>query len=138
MKEVDPGHEYLLDSYDGDQVNRLVFVKREGDGYPFNAGHHAGTNCQETLRALIERVKYLQKQVRCNEDILVIDYLRRALWQFEVRAAQRHGRRLPDFYINEIENQPTCAGCGHIGCEGNHRRITDAALVDGVTEGGNK
>lgn len=121
MNEVDPGHEYLLDSYDGGDPVRLVYVKREGEGYPFNVGHHPGTNCQEVIRALIARVKYLQKQVRCDENIFVIDYLRRALWQFEIRAAQRHGRRLPDFYLNEIENQPTCAGCGHIGCEGNHK-----------------
>lgn len=125
MKEVDPGHEYLLDSYDGGEPVRLTFVKREGEGYPFNVGHHPGTNCQEVIRALIDRVKYLQRQIRCDENIFVIDYLRRALWQFEVRAAQRHGRKLPDFYLNEIEDQPTCAGCGHIGCAGEGHRASE-------------
>lgn len=120
MKVIDPGHKYELDSYDGGESVRLTFVKREGEGYPFNAGHYSGTNCQEVIRALIDRVKYLQSQIHCDENIFVIDYLRRALWQFEIRAAQRHGRRLPDFYLNEIESQPTCAGCGHIGCDGRY------------------
>lgn len=121
MKEVDKGHEYLLDEYDGyhERGMRLVFVKREGEGYPFNKGSHCGTNCQEVLRALIYRVKYLQKQIPCDENVVVLRNLRNALWQFEIRAAQRHGRQLPKL-PEAIETVPTCEGCGHIGCEGNH------------------
>ncbi len=43
MKIVDLGHEYTLDSLDGECENRVIFVKREGDGYPGNTGCHPGT-----------------------------------------------------------------------------------------------
>lgn len=122
MEIVDPGHEYLLTSYDGKQVNHLVFMKREGDGYPFNVGHHAGTNCQEVLRALIARVKYLNKQIPSVYNWMVLVALRTALMRFEQRAAERHRRTLPDYSVEhvEIESLPTCLGCGHIGCKGDH------------------
>lgn len=61
MKVIDPGHVYELAHLDGQHVERLVFVKREGDGYPGNFGHHEGTNLQEVLRALIDRVEYLNR-----------------------------------------------------------------------------
>lgn len=128
MECVDPGHEYLLDEYDGyhERGMRLIFVKREGEGYPLNVGHHPGTNCQEVLRALIERVKYLQKQIRCDENAVILRKLRDALWQFEIRAAQRHGRTLPEM-SGGIETLPTCKGCGHIGCNGEHHGAALAA-----------
>lgn len=132
MKVIDPGHEYELDVYDTDRVNdpsavayivdaRLRFVKREGPGYPFNVGHHAGTNCQEVIRVLIDRVQYLQKQIPCDENVVVITKLREALWQFEQRAAERHGRSLSFAAGQKIETLPTCKGCGHVGCEGEHK-----------------
>jgi len=120
MQIVDPGHEYLLDSYDGGEPVRLIFVKREGEGYPFNVGHRPGTNLQETWRADIERLLYLQSQKPCEENAIVINKLRECIWQLEIRAARRHGRELPPFRV-DIENEPTCPGCGHIGCEGNHK-----------------
>jgi hypothetical protein len=119
VREIDPGHEYLLDSYDGGVSVLLTFVKREGEGYPFNVGHHPGTNLQETWRADIKRLQYLQTQGSCEENTIVINKLRECIWQLEVRAARRHGRQLPTYRI-DIENLPTCPGCGHIGCEGNH------------------
>ena len=129
MKVIDPGHEYELDSYDGGEPVRLVFLKREGEGYPFNEGHHSGTNCQEVLRALIDRVKYLQKQIACEENECIINKLRSCLWEFEKRAAKRHGRASvfpwqEQYQVLPVEDQPTCAGCGHIGCNGNHKAKT--------------
>ena len=67
-------------------------MKREGKGYPGNVGHYAGTNCQEVLRVLIDRVKYLEGQIPCRENSLIISSLRTALWHFESRAADRHNR----------------------------------------------
>lgn len=122
MRVLDDGHAYSVDNYDGDWPQTLVFVKREGSGYPFNVGHHAGTNCQEVLRVLIDRVEYLQKQIPCAANESILQHLRLALRDFELRAAQRHNRALPIFWIGEIENVPTCSECGHIGCTGNHRR----------------
>lgn len=120
MKVVDPGHEYLLDSYDGGEPIRLTFMKREGPMYPHNAGHHPGTNCQEVIRALLDRVHYLQLQIPCNENLNVISHLRATLLDFERRAAKRHERELPRFLAREVEFQPTCRDCGHIGCRGEH------------------
>jgi len=119
MNEIDPGHVYELTSYDGGDAVRLVFVKREGPGYPFNVGNHPGTNCQEVWRACIRRIQHLQRQQACGENIAAIDLLRRLIWLFETRAARRHGRFLPEF-ITEIETMPTCLGCGHIDCDGKH------------------
>lgn len=124
MKIIDAGHEYDLDSYDGGEPVRLVFVKREGEGYPFNVGHHPGTNCQEVWRASILRIQYLQRQEPCEENVTAIRKLRELIWLFEVRAARRHGRTLPNL-TQEIETLPTCAGCGHVGCtgEGHHEHV---------------
>lgn len=126
MKVIDPGHVYDLDWFDGDppiktrsgyQVwNELVFMKREGDKYPGNVGHHPGTNIQEVLRALIDRVKYLDKQIPHDENTKIIMNLRSALWSLECRAAERHGRKKPRYI--DIELEPTCTICGHVGCEG--------------------
>lgn len=135
MREIDPGHEYLLDSYDGGESVRLVFMKREGESYPFNVGHHPGTNCQEVLRALIARVKYLNRQIPSPYNWMVLCSLRMALLRFEQRAAVRHGRtELPNYSAEdvEIELMPTCRGCGHIGCEGNHKASPPSDSADSV------
>lgn len=130
MIEIDPGHEYDLydlDSRLANRYQRLQFVKRIGEMYPGNEGEpHQGTNCQEVIRALIARVKYLDKQIPCAENDRIVRHLRLALLLFEQRAARRHKRRLrwpprnpengPDV---PIEDQPTCPKCGHIQCPGN-------------------
>jgi hypothetical protein len=46
----DPGHSYYLSVYDrltlvDTSHHALVFMKREGPGYPFNVGSYPGTNC---------------------------------------------------------------------------------------------
>jgi hypothetical protein len=117
VKVLDPGHQYSLRHLDGDGEETLQFVKREGKGYPGNIGHHEGTTMQEVLRVLIHRAKYVNKQIPCRETELAIKHMRTAIYQFEVRAAFRHGRRfrMPD---GLIEEEPTCVKCGHIGCEG--------------------
>lgn len=119
MNVLDPGHRYEVASFDGGDPQSIVFVKREGQGYPFNVGHHPGTNCQEVLRILIDRVGYLQRQIPCAENELIIDHLRASLRLFEERAAFRHGRVL-GAGAAEIETEPFCATCGHIGCMSLH------------------
>lgn len=130
MKVVDAGHDYELDSYDGGAPVRLTFVKREGDGYPLNVGHHPGTNCQEVIRVLIARVKYLQKQIPCDENERIITDLRSCLWAFESRAAKRHERASvfpwqENYQTVAVEDQPTCRTCGHIGCDGASHRTPE-------------
>ena len=127
MKVIDPGHRYLLNHLDddgrGSEPTALVFVKREGPGYPGNEGHHAGTNLQEVLRALISRVKYLEGQESHPNNAVVIMNLRHAIWLLESRAAERHGRvfdlsakGVVDINDSSIEDAPTCQQCGHVGC----------------------
>jgi hypothetical protein len=91
--------------------------KREGPGYPGNVGSHPGTNIQEVLRVLIDRLKYLNNQIPDNHNSLALSDLREALWFLEHRAAERHGRFLK-VWPWEIELEPTCRKCGHIGCDG--------------------
>lgn len=121
MKVIDPGHHYALAALDkpagvAESYELLKFVKREGEGYPGNAGHHSGTNIQEVLRALIDRVKYLDKQIPHDSNTVIVMNLRNALWLLECRAAERHGRKKPRYI--DIELEPTCSTCGHVGCEG--------------------
>lgn len=117
MEIQDQGHRFKLDSYDGECVQTLTFMKREGPGYPFNVGHYAGTNCQEVIRALISRLQYLSLQIPCWQNRVSVWLLRATLWLFERRAANRHGRRFAfHLLFSEIESEPTCPTCGHVRC----------------------
>jgi hypothetical protein len=124
LKTLDPGHIYALDMLDIDSDERqsmemLTFVKRQGARYPGNVSHYPGTNCQEVIRALIDRIKFLDGQVPDSRNQPIIRHLRETLWLFESRAAQAYGRVLPP--LNElecIEEEPTCPGCAHIRCGG--------------------
>ncbi len=120
MKILEPGHVYELDRFDKNYETDsgiLTFVKRQGRGYPGNVGHHSGTNLQEVLRAMIDRVQYLNKQIPDDRNDSVITDLRHALWLLEARAAERHKRQLNASWY-EIEKLSTCKKCGHIGCLG--------------------
>jgi len=121
MEVLDPGHHYTLKHIDGDSVEYLRFVKREGPGYPGNEGHYAGTNLQEVLRVLIDRIKYLDNQIPDQINADIIENLRFALEDLETRAAQRHGYDLKQLWrlidTQDAETLPTCNHCGHILCE---------------------
>jgi hypothetical protein len=116
VRVIDPGHEYALQHLDGNGEERLVFVKREGHGYPGNIGAHEGTTMQEVLRALIDRAKYVNKQIPDEHTEAGIDYRRRAILHFEIRAAIRHGRESLFAAPATIEDAPTCETCGHVAC----------------------
>ncbi len=118
MNVIDAGHEYDLDSLDGDQSNRLVFVKREGPKYPGNVGAHPGTTMQEVLRALIDRCEYVNRQMSCWETAMAIGFLKSAVYLFELRAARCHGRTLDAPLEDVVNGVGKCAKCGHVGCEG--------------------
>ncbi len=117
MKVIDPGHEYTLDSLDGDFPQVLTFVKREGPHYPGNVGHHPGTTMQEVLRALIERAEYVNGQIPCPETTLVLGLLESALYLLESRAARVHDRILDTTIEALVSGGSKCAKCGHVGCE---------------------
>ena len=128
MKAIDPGHLYELDQLDDDldEPEQLMFVKRVGPEYPGNEGTpHYGVTTQEVIRALIDRMKYVngQKPHELNEDVIIC--LRKCLFFLEVRAAEMRGDELPpwspigspDWLREDIENEPTCQACGHIRCD---------------------
>jgi 8-oxo-dGTP diphosphatase len=140
MNAINPGHVYELFQMDCDsellERNLLTFVKREGPGYPGNVGHHAGTNLQDVMRALIDRVKYLNNQIPAFSNRIVLLALRVALLALEIRAARRHHRSW--FYLfrhlKSIEALPFCQTCGHIGCEAHvvlYRRVVAAIITYG-------
>jgi hypothetical protein len=118
VKVIDPGHEYLLDALDGEQANRLVFVKREGPKYPGNVGSHPGTTTQEVLRALIERTHYVNGQAYAEETERVEMLLRECVVLLEKRAARLHGRQLVASLDAVVWGVGKCRHCGHVGCNG--------------------
>jgi len=129
MKVIDPGHVYEVDVYDGDntETQRITFMKREGKGFPGNVGHHPGTNCQEILRVLINRILYLNNQIPCDDNKRLIYNLRYCLLEFERRAIIRHGAddlypmQLWDVDDVPVENMLTCRVCGHTRCKGHEK-----------------
>lgn len=116
MEILDPGHYYAIENYDGNGIQKLYFLKRVGQSYPFNEPPaHKGTNCQEVLRVLIDRVKYLNKQIPCKENEGIIKNLQTALWLFEKRAAERHHKDFPYsiFHPDDLDKFPTNVEDGH-------------------------
>ena len=118
MDVLDPGHNYKLNCLDGDAFIELRFVKRKGKKYPGNKTCYCGTNIQEVLRAVIDRCRYLDNQVPCDETKEVISLMRHAIIQLELRAAVRHGRDTHFLVTADLENGETCSECGHLGCGG--------------------
>lgn len=118
MKILDAGHQFELDSLDGGEPQVLVFVKREGEKFPFNKGSHPGTNMQEVVRALHSRLVYLNQQKPCWQTQMCITLCELLLYFLEERAAENHGRTLALTTLQTLISGTTCKKCGHIGCEG--------------------
>jgi hypothetical protein len=69
------------------------------------------------LRALIDRVGYLDGQIQHPRNAAVLFNLRMCLLELELRACERHGRDWPpSVAAATIEHEQTCPRCGHIGC----------------------
>jgi len=84
---LDPGHRYELQGNKGGRSKVLEFFKDaeiNGDGYD-------GTTIQEVLRALIERVLFLDAQVSGGGTLSFVGVWRTQILELEVRAAGRHG-----------------------------------------------
>ena len=118
MIVLDDGHKYLLNLLDSENYETLTFVKRcsPPEKYPGNTNSYSGTNMQEVIRALINRLKYLDKQIADYRNYLNIVLLRQILLLLEQRAAERHNRKL---ILNQTEYQTiellsVCEKCGHI------------------------
>jgi hypothetical protein len=114
MRVIDQGHTYALQELDGEGERILVFVKREGEKYPGNIGHHSGTNCQEVLRAVFDRLGYLDHQIEDSRNQKCRYLIAEVIELLEARAADRHGRPRPS-RIEAVAGK-TCPKCGHVGC----------------------
>lgn len=83
MKVIDPGHVYELTHLDGCKTQTLQFINR-------NPGKECeGTTNQEVLRALIDRVKFLDSQIRWELNDQIIHHLRMAIALHEARVIIR-------------------------------------------------
>lgn len=90
-----PGHLYLLDHLDGLKQTILQFVQRK----PFHEPCEGVTN-QEVLRAIIDRVKVLDKETPWEGNKRILFHLRMAIALHENRAIERHIEK----HNLEIEN----------------------------------
>lgn len=116
VRVIDPGHHYLLEELDGGPGFEIIFLKRQGPGYPGNSGEHSGPTMQEYARALLDRVRYVDAQQPCAENVEAIWHLERFILCLERRAASRHGVTLSVDDHRMIDTIETCGICGHISC----------------------
>lgn len=107
---------YGLLQLDGGEEQILRFLKREGEGYPGNKGHYGGTNLQSVLRACLDRVRYLDKQISCDNNTAIICHLEHAILELEQRAGERHGFNVKGLSRNQACTLPMCESCGHVIC----------------------
>lgn len=117
MKVIDEGHIYKLQSYDGEYDITLTFVKRNKppEKFPGNKNSYPGTLIQEVIRALINRIQYVNNQIEHSFNYLIIYHLKCAFYLLEKRAAERHDRILKG-NIYDVFNEKPCLKCGHVQC----------------------
>lgn len=118
MRVIDPGHTYELNHLDGTGKTILRFVMREGENFPGNVGTQEGPIIQEVLRAVIDRLLYVDKQKHFAENDKALSCLRWAFFWLEERAKQVRGEALSFgvSFTEHIERIPACRECGHIEC----------------------
>jgi len=87
MRVIEEGHRYALMAFNGDGESVLQFQQKAR----FNPGKPdvAGTNNQEVLRALIDRVRFLDGQCPHRVNSEIVYHLRMALVLHEARALER-------------------------------------------------
>lgn len=86
MKVINPGHYYELANIKIKGKTNLSFYQ---DPVINGGAVSCGTNCQEVIRVLIDRVKFLDSQKPWAGNDEIINHLRQALALFECRAIVR-------------------------------------------------
>lgn len=89
MLIIEDGHIYDLEMLDSEEPHRLTFVNK---GF-FGRKAHAGVQNQEVLRALINRVQSLDREVRWEGNNAIVHHLRMALALHEARALIRKAEK---------------------------------------------
>jgi hypothetical protein len=109
MRVVQPGHIYKLDNKNKG-TQELVFFK---DVPEKSEDNHDGILTQEVLRAVVDRVLYMNSIVPSEYNIKIVDHLRDVLILFETRAAERRLRKCFDETGMHVEQLPTHES-GHV------------------------
>lgn len=117
MKILDVGHKFILASFDGKHKQVLQFMKRKGLKFPGNNNSYPGTTTQDVIHCLLNRTRYVQNQIPCVENEVIINNLQICLLMLEQRAAKRHGYEFEALTLREMEFKPMCPKCGHTVCE---------------------
>jgi hypothetical protein len=132
MRILDSGHLYALHHLEDAGEQLLRFVKRSGGPASYDA-EYAGTTCQEVLRALINRLTFVDALLPAIENRQALEAARVCLWALEARAYRRrqqgdsrihaqHDSAPPvPFSQEQIETYPPCSWCGHIFCDNDHK-----------------
>lgn len=119
MKVLTAGHQYLLSNIKsndgGKDVNTLKFYNEKGA----SKDEITGTSNQEVLRALIDRVKYLDNELPHSFNKEIIYHLRKALALHEAR----HLTRMVDKDV-AVENFPV-GDDGHFICLDKENNLTE-------------
>jgi len=97
METITAGHRYTLNHLDGEGSEQLQFVDR-GHGRNME-----GTNNQEVIRVLIDRVKFLELEKPWHGNAEIIKHLRMALVLHE----SRHLERIVERNLLFPEHEPT-------------------------------
>ena len=99
MEVIIPGHQYLLDSFEGEDKQTLQFIHKESVNFVLTTIADGTTN-EEVLKVLIDRIKLLNEKFPCRENSIVITKLEESLMWLEYRTKQRisqnvEGKQLP-------------------------------------------
>lgn len=121
MKIIDVGHKYELLCLDGKLKQTLQFVKRfdkkDPKRFPGNKNAYPGTTMQDVIHCLCNRIRYLNNQIPCIENEIILKNLQECLLMLEQRAAKRHGLELNINKLEDLEFARLCPECGHTTCE---------------------
>ena len=107
MKVITPGHNYVLDSFEGNNPQTIQFIEKEPiskdkhpeyweDGKtPADSTLHTvsdGTTNEAVLEMLINRMQFLQSKMACRENAIVITKLEESLMWLNKRTNDRKKR----------------------------------------------
>jgi hypothetical protein len=115
VKIIEPGHVYSVANVDGPGEQTIRFVRRRDEHAKLLEESEEGILSQELLRVLIDRVRYLNDEDPCAEDVEIIVRLRESLRLFETRASRRTIEKMP-----MVEMADACPICHHLLCAHRH------------------
>lgn len=104
MRTIVEGHRYLLSHLDGNEVTTLQFVQR--NRHNPSLPNIEGVTSQEVCRALIDRMKFLDKQAPSPVNKDIIHHLRMVIALHEARALIRKvekGELFPEDFVLDYD-----------------------------------